>query len=35
MRPANGKGAIALWLDIGTEAHFLSLTVMRESSRLP
>lgn len=30
-----GKGAIALWLDIGTEAHFRKLTVTRESSRLP
>ena len=30
-----GKGAIALWLDVGTEAHFRNLTVTRESSRLP
>lgn len=30
-----GKGAIALWLDIGTEAHFRNLTVRREPSRLP
>ena len=26
---ANGKGAIALWLDVGTEAHFRNLTVSR------
>lgn len=32
---ADGKGAIALWLDIGTEAHFRNLTVARESPRLP
>jgi hypothetical protein len=32
---ANGKGAIALWLDIGTEAHFRNLTVTRGPSRLP
>ena len=30
-----GKGAIALWLDIGTEAHFRNLTVTREPSQLP
>ena len=27
---ANGKGAIALWLDVGTVAHFRNLTVTRE-----
>jgi hypothetical protein len=27
---ANAKGAVALWLDIGTMAHFRSLTVTRE-----
>ena len=27
---ANSKGAVALWLDIGTEAHFRNLTVTRE-----
>lgn len=32
---ATAKGAIALWLDIGTEAHFRNLTVTREPSRLP
>ena len=32
---ANGRGAIALWLDIGTEAHFRNLSVTREPSRLP
>jgi len=26
----NGKGAIALWLDTGTEAHFRNLTVTRQ-----
>jgi hypothetical protein len=26
----NGKGAVALWLDVGTEAHFRNLTVTRE-----
>jgi hypothetical protein len=26
---ANGKGGIALWLDVGTEAHFRNLTVSR------
>lgn len=30
-----GNGAIALWLDIGTEAHFRNLNVRPESSRLP
>lgn len=29
------RGAIALWLDIGTEAHFRHLTVTQGSSRLP
>ena len=29
------RGAIALWLDIGTEAHFRNLIVRRETSRLP
>jgi hypothetical protein len=32
---ATARGAIALWLDIGTEAHFRNLTVTREPSRLP
>jgi hypothetical protein len=32
---ANGKGGIALWLDIGTEAHFRSLRVTRGPSGLP
>jgi hypothetical protein len=32
---ATGKGAIALWIDIGTEAHFRNLTVTREPSPLP
>jgi hypothetical protein len=32
---ANGRGAIALWLDIGTEAHFRDLAVTRGPSRLP
>jgi hypothetical protein len=32
---ATAKGAIALWLDTGTEAHFRNLTVTREPSRLP
>jgi hypothetical protein len=27
---ANAKGAVALWLDIGTVAHFRNLTVIRE-----
>ncbi len=27
---ANGKGAIALWLDVGTVAHFRNLSVTRE-----
>jgi hypothetical protein len=27
---ANAKGAVALWLDIGTEAHFRNLTVTRQ-----
>ena len=27
---ANGKGAVALWLDVGTEAHFRNLSVTRE-----
>jgi hypothetical protein len=27
---ATGKGAIALWLDLGTDAHFRNLTVTRE-----
>ena len=27
---ANARGAIALWIDIGTEAHFRSLTLTRE-----
>lgn len=29
------SGAIALWLDVGTEAHFRNLTVTPESSRRP
>lgn len=32
---ATARGAIALWLDIGTEGHFRNLTVTRELSRLP
>ena len=27
---ANGKGAVALWLDTDTVAHFRNLTVTRE-----
>jgi hypothetical protein len=26
---ANGKGGVALWLDVGTEAHYRNLTVRR------
>ena len=28
---ANARGAVALWIDIGTEAHFRNLTLTRES----
>ena len=27
---ANGKGAVALWIDTGTVAHFRNLTVSRK-----
>jgi hypothetical protein len=29
---ANAKGAVALWIDLGTVAHFRNLTVTRESA---
>ena len=31
----NAKGAVALWLDIGTEAHFCNLTVTSGPARQP
>ena len=31
----NGRGAIALWLDISTEAHFRNLTVTPDADAAP